>query len=169
MFVIPRSHFATYFLIQLHVRVFTRSARFTQRFTYQCYVADFRQRTLPMQESGQPELCSSRTPAYMPSCPFVEGEEGGQHQAAKGGQVIPADCLPKICTRKHSEDAGANNLLNSFELRRRINRVANVVRRNSKAVFKERYTPAHRNHDPKPNARIFQLPVPCDRHEHVGA
>ncbi len=83
--------------------------------------------------------------------------------------MIPPDVLAEIQPREDDEHAKRDHFLNDFQLKGRELAVANAIRRDLKAVFGEGYQPAYDDGGKERSFAVFQVAVPRDGHENIGA
>ena len=83
--------------------------------------------------------------------------------------MIPPDAFAQIKNREDAEHGERDDLLDDLELRGGIDRVAPAIGRDHQHVFKKRNAPAHEDDDPERRVFVFQMAVPCERHENIRA
>src|SRR6267154_2048558 len=102
-----------------------------------------------------------------PRSPFVEYKEYRQGDAAKPCRVVPLQLLAKIQHGKNRKHRQRNHFLNSLELRRREFVRADAVRRNLETILEESDAPTRQDDLPQRLATVFEVAIPCKRHEDV--
>lgn len=98
-----------------------------------------------------------------------EGEGHGGDDTKARGEMVPLEVLAKIEISEDTKDREGNDFLDDFKLERRIDRVSPAIGRHLETIFEKGDAPAHDNHQPKRGAFIFQMAIPGDGHEYVGA
>jgi hypothetical protein len=98
-----------------------------------------------------------------------EREGYGANQKSKRHSVIPSDVFAEIEPGENGENGEGDHFLNNFQLKAREMAIADAIGRNLEAVFGEGDEPAHDNGGEKRRLSIFQVAVPRDGHEDVGA
>jgi hypothetical protein len=98
-----------------------------------------------------------------------KGEGHGGDDTKARGEMVPFEMLPEIEISEDAKNREGDNFLDDFELEGRINGVSPAISRHLETIFEEGDAPAHDNHQPERGAFIFQMAVPGDGHEHVGA
>src|SRR5947207_15841411 len=96
--------------------------------------------------------------------PFLKYEERASGNQREADEVIPADRLLQVDERKAGEHQQRDHLLHRFELRCRIDGIAETVRRNRKAVFDERDAPAREDDAEQRHLLEAEMAVPRDGH-----
>jgi hypothetical protein len=81
--------------------------------------------------------------------------------------MIPFHAFPQIDPGKNDEHAERDDLLNHFQLKRREFAIADAVRGNLKAILGEGNEPAYDDHRDQRRFAVFQVAVPCNRHEDI--
>src|SRR5271170_1493782 len=76
--------------------------------------------------------------------PFMKSEKRRAAQEQERDAVIPFELLAEIRHREYREHAERDNFLHGLELRRRIDAMADAVRRNRQAIFEKGDAPADR-------------------------
>jgi len=99
----------------------------------------------------------------------MEDEEDCRDQADPRGGVIPAQMLAEVEEGEDGEDDERNDLLNHLELDGRKAVGADAVGRHLEAVFEESDAPADQDDLPQRFLAEFQVAVPSEGHEDVGA
>jgi len=83
--------------------------------------------------------------------------------------VVPFDVFAEIPPGKDHEHAQRDHFLNDFQLKRGELAVTDAVRRHLKTIFREGDQPAHHNGGEEGRLAVFQVPIPGEGHEDVGA
>ena len=81
--------------------------------------------------------------------------------------MVPSNFLAEIQHRKSAEHRERDNFLDDLELRGRVVRVAQTIRRHHEDVFKERDAPACKDGEIQWRPFVLQMPIPSERHENV--
>lgn len=82
--------------------------------------------------------------------------------------MVPAEGFTEIQGGKEGENRQGNDFLNGLEFRRAEIAVAHAVGGNLQQIFKKRYAPTDHDGGEQRQRLIAQMPVPRERHEHIG-
>src|SRR5665213_764235 len=103
-------------------------------------------------------------------CLECESEECGHAEKGERHEIIPREFLFQKQDCKHDEDDDRDNLLNDLELKSRELELAQTIRRDRQSVFEQCNTPGYQDSFPQwPVVAVFQVPVPGESHEDIGA
>src|ERR1017187_6755515 len=83
--------------------------------------------------------------------------------------VIPPHFFVQINHGENHENRQGDDLLDDFELRGGIDRIAPPISRHWKAIFEERDAPAHEDDEQQRLVLELQMAIPRERHENVRA
>ena len=100
--------------------------------------------------------------------PFFENKEGRENNQAEPDEVVPAEGFAEIQGGKEGENRQGNDFLNGLEFRRAEIAVAHAVGGNLQQIFEKRYAPTDHDGGEQRQRLIAQMPVPRERHEHIG-
>src|SRR5688500_13745259 len=101
--------------------------------------------------------------------PFVKDDDDGGENQRKADVIVPLHPLLKIRQREDGEDHQGDDLLEDLELRRGVPFVVpDAVGGDLKHVLGEGDQPAHKDDQPEGGLLVIEVPVPRERHEHVG-
>src|SRR5450631_844212 len=100
----------------------------------------------------------------------LEDEIDGAHHAHRRPQVVPLEALAHVEHREGHEHGEGDDLLHDLQLRKRDAALeADAVCRDLQQVLEKGDAPARRRgHVPSGRLQVLQMPVPGERHEHVG-
>ena len=112
--------------------------------------------------------------AYIISFPItalklVEHEKGSGDEAAEGYGVVPAELVAEVEDGEDSEDGERDDFLHDLELIGREGARADAVGGDLEAVLEEGDRPADDDDLPEGDVAIFEMSVPGEGHEDVGA
>ena len=98
----------------------------------------------------------------------MKDKKDSETDAGKSGGIIPAELFAEIGHRENCEDRARDDFLNRFELGGGEFVRADAIGRHLEAVFEKGDASTGEDNLPERFAAIFQMAVPCERHEDVG-
>ena len=104
-----------------------------------------------------------------PPLELVEHEEGSGDEAAEGYSVVPAEMVSEVVDGEDTEDGEGDDLLDDLELVGRECAGTDAVGGDLQAVFEEGDGPADDDDLPQSDVAVFEVTIPGEGHEDVGA
>jgi len=83
--------------------------------------------------------------------------------------VVPFNIFAEVPPGEDDEHAERDYFLDDFQLKHGELTVTDAVCRNLKTIFREGDQPAHHDGGEKGRLAVFQVPVPGEGHEYIGA
>jgi hypothetical protein len=99
--------------------------------------------------------------------PFVEYEEGSQHEAGETRSIVPFKFFAEIGDRENGENNEGDHFLYGLQLRGREFIRTDAIRRDLKTVFEKGDAPTGGDYFPQSFTAILEMSIPCKGHENV--